>query len=153
MPYFAVFRRAAWFAAGGYAPGTEMVEDIGLFLRLINSGHDVRVLPERLARYRFRDDSPPATRATIATFEPRREQIYIEAAQESRDRDDQAGARGPRLRELRYERRCARPAGRSCTRTSPRPGPRPGKAFRQRATARSRGGAGRRVARARCCCA
>ena len=38
-------------------PGTEMVEDIGLFLRLIASGHDVRVLPERLVRYRLRDDS------------------------------------------------------------------------------------------------
>jgi glycosyltransferase involved in cell wall biosynthesis len=101
MPYFAAFRRAAWFAAGGYAPGTELVEDIGLFLRLIETGHDVRVLDERLARYRFRDDSLSRDPSTVETFERNREQIYMAAARSG----------GPamlhvldrRLRSLRYE--------------------------------------------------
>jgi hypothetical protein len=136
VPYFGAFRRAAWFAAGGYAPGTEMVEDIGLLLRLVTSGYDVRVLPERLARYRYRMDSTSRDPSSIAAFEERREQLYITAAAATGDPVVQQALQG-RLRTLRYERalgqarwtflhddvRGARAAA--------------GKAVRQRVTARS----------------
>ena len=34
IPYFATFRRAAWEAAGWYTAGTDLAEDIALYLRL-----------------------------------------------------------------------------------------------------------------------
>jgi Glycosyl transferase family 2 len=136
VPYFAVFRRAAWFAGGGYAPGTEMVEDIGLFLRLVTSDHDVRVLPERLARYRYRNDSVSRNPAGIATFEQRREQLYISAAATSGDPTVQQ-VLVARLRDLRYQQ-ALRQARWSFMHNDFDDARRAaGRAFRQRATARS----------------
>lgn len=101
IPYFAAFRRKAWIAAGGYAPGTRMVEDIALFLRLINSGHDVRVLPESLVRYRFREDSASRDPETVEEFDRLREQISDAAARASNDPATKA-AWHVRRRELHY---------------------------------------------------
>lgn len=102
VPYFAAFRREAWFAGGGYAEGTDLVEDIALFLKLVAAGHDVRVLPEQLARYRMRDDSASRDPSAVEQFERSREQIYADAA---RSTGDPATLRAldVRLRVLRYE--------------------------------------------------
>ncbi|MFC4949919.1 glycosyltransferase family 2 protein [Pseudonocardia sp. GCM10023141] len=135
VPYFAAFRREAWFAAGGYAPGTDLVEDIALFLRLVSSGHDVRVLPERLTRYRMRDDSASRDPSAVDAFERNRELAYVSAAEAS---GDAATMRvlDRRLRGLRYEQALRRarwafvngdvPAARRAAR----------RAFQQRRTAR-----------------
>jgi GT2 family glycosyltransferase len=85
IPYFAAFRREAWTAGGGYAPGTELVEDIALYLRLIAAGYDVRVLPERLTRYRLRGDSTSRHPSTVEAFETACERVYSAAAAESGD--------------------------------------------------------------------
>ena len=103
VPYFAAFRREAWFAAGGYAAGTDLVEDIALFLRLVGSGYDVRVLPERLTRYRMRDDSASRDPSSVEAFELGRERVYTEAAVASGD-PVTLRALDRRLRGLRYER-------------------------------------------------
>ena len=136
IPYFAAFRRAAWFAAGGYAEGTDLVEDIGLFLRLIACGHDVRVLPERLVRYRMRDDSASRDPSSVEVFDRNRERIYREAAEATGDPSTLALLE-QRLRGLRYEQalRRARWAFRRDDLVAARASAR--EAYRQRATARS----------------
>ncbi|MHA6616954.1 glycosyltransferase family 2 protein [Pseudonocardia sp. DLS-67] len=85
IPYFAAFRRAAWEAAGGYAAGTDLVEDIALYLRLIVAGRDIRVLPECLTRYRLRDDSASRDPTGVEAFEAACERVYTAAAVESGD--------------------------------------------------------------------
>ena len=102
IPYFAAFRRDSWFAAGGYAQGTDLVEDIALFLRLVTTEHDVRVLPERLTRYRMRDDSASRDPSSVEHFERSREAIYREAAEASGD-PSTARLLDDRMRGLRYE--------------------------------------------------
>lgn len=102
IPYFAAFRREAWAAAGGYAPGTELVEDIALYLRLIGAGFDVRVLPERLTRYRLRGDSTSRHPSTVEAFEAACERVYTAAALESGDPATLALLER-RLRGFRYE--------------------------------------------------
>ncbi|MCE0763122.1 glycosyltransferase family 2 protein [Pseudonocardia kujensis] len=101
-PYFAAFRREAWFAAGGYAPGTDLVEDIALFLRLVGDGYDVRVLPEKLTRYRMRDDSASRDPSSVEAFESSREQAYAEAARSAGD-PEALRALDRRLRGFRYQ--------------------------------------------------
>nr|WP_158228229.1 glycosyltransferase family 2 protein [Pseudonocardia sp. MH-G8] len=102
IPYFAVFRRDAWLAAGGYAPGTDLVEDIALYLRLIVSGHDVRVLPERLTRYRLRGDSASRDPSGVEAFESACERVYSGAALESGD-PAILSVLAERIRGFRYE--------------------------------------------------
>jgi glycosyltransferase involved in cell wall biosynthesis len=136
IPYFAAVRRAAWFAAGGYAEGTELVEDIGLFLRLVASGRDVRVLPERLVRYRLRADSASHDPSSVEQFERNRERLYRVAAEQSADPASRSALRR-RLRELRYEQalRRARWAFRCGDEEAARGAAR--EAYRQRRTLRS----------------
>ncbi|TWF78974.1 glycosyl transferase family 2 [Pseudonocardia hierapolitana] len=102
IPYFAAFRRAAWTAAGGYAAGTELVEDIALYLRLIVAGYDVRVLPERLTRYRLRGDSTSRHPSSVEAFEAACQRVYTAAAEESGDAATLA-LLDRRLRGFRYE--------------------------------------------------
>ena len=102
IPYFAAFRREAWTAAGGYAAGTELVEDIALYLRLIVAGYDVRVLPERLTRYRLRGDSTSRHPSSVEAFEAACQRVYGTAAEESGDAATLA-LLDRRLRGFRYE--------------------------------------------------
>ena len=102
IPYFAVVRRAAWFAVGGYRPGTDLIEDIALFLQLATSGYDIRVLPEPLTRYRMREDSSSRDPSTVESFELGRERAYIEAGTATGD-PVTLRALDRRLRSLRYE--------------------------------------------------
>lgn len=136
VPYFAAFRREAWFAGGGYAAGDDLVEDIALFLRLVTTGHDVRVLSEPLTRYRMRDDSSSRDPSSVEAFERSRERAYAEAAHAS---GDPAARRllEHRVRGLRYEQalRRARWAFVRNDLAGARAAAR--EAFRQRRTARS----------------
>jgi glycosyltransferase involved in cell wall biosynthesis len=102
IPYFAAFRREAWLAADGYAPGTDLVEDIALYLRLVASGHDVRVLPERLCRYRLREDSASRDPSGVEAFESACEQVYTAAALASGEEGTLA-VLDRRVRGFRYE--------------------------------------------------
>jgi hypothetical protein len=60
-------------------------EDIALYLRLIVSGHDIRVLPECLTRYRLRGDSASRNPSGVEAFEAACERVYTAAAVESGD--------------------------------------------------------------------
>lgn len=51
------FRRAAWEAVGGFRSEPPRVEDLSLWLRLLNAGFSVRAIPEVLVRLRVRNDS------------------------------------------------------------------------------------------------
>lgn len=136
VPYFAAFRRDAWITAGGYAPGTDLVEDIALYLRLVTAGRDVRILPERLARYRIRLDSASGEPSAAEEFDRRREQVYTEAARATSDPDTLRSLRSG-VRSVRYER-ALREARRQFA-AGDMPGARQAvwEAHRQRATLRS----------------
>jgi glycosyltransferase involved in cell wall biosynthesis len=70
VPYYtAAIRREAWSAVNGYASGLEDVdESVIIWLRLVTR-FDVRMLPDRLARYRLRGDSDSRDEATVESFE------------------------------------------------------------------------------------
>lgn len=72
VPYYtAAIRREAWSAVGGYASGIDDVdESVIIWLRLADR-FDVRLLPDRLARYRLRGDSDSRDESTVESFERR----------------------------------------------------------------------------------
>ena len=55
--YTAAIRAQAWQKGGGDSCDTPKVEDLAMFMRMLAAGCDIRVLNERLARYRLRDNS------------------------------------------------------------------------------------------------
>lgn len=58
VPYYtAAIRAEAWRAVGGYEPGIDGVDESVLIWLRLASGFHVRLLPDKLARYRVRDDS------------------------------------------------------------------------------------------------
>jgi glycosyltransferase involved in cell wall biosynthesis len=135
-PYFAAFRREAWFAADGYAPGTDLVEDIALYLRLVAAGRDVRILPERLARYRIRADSASGSPSGVEAFDLRREEVYVEAARATKDPETLRSLRSG-VRRLRYERALREARRRFAAGDMPGARQAVRDAHRQRATVRS----------------
>lgn len=58
MPYYtAAIRREAWNDVGGYDRGSEELhESVAIWIRMVER-YDIRVLPQRLARFRLRSDS------------------------------------------------------------------------------------------------
>lgn len=96
--YAAAFRRHAWESVGGYVGG-----DIGLWLRLLRSGHDVRVLPERLGVYRLRGDSLSRSPATIEEWTATMEKALVDCVAGSDD-PGLHRALGRRLRSVRYSK-------------------------------------------------
>ncbi|WP_330181310.1 glycosyltransferase [Nocardia sp. NBC_01503] len=58
VPYYtAAIRREAWEAVGGYdRGGEELHESVVIWIRMVET-YDIRVLPQRLARFRLRSDS------------------------------------------------------------------------------------------------
>lgn len=83
VPYYGgVIRRDAWFAAEGYDPQLENVEpDIVLWLRLAAAGHDVRLLPDKLARYRVHQASSSRDPQHVQAFHARLERSYLAVAE------------------------------------------------------------------------
>ncbi|MCE0763127.1 glycosyltransferase family 2 protein [Pseudonocardia kujensis] len=78
--YTAAIRAEAWVRAKGYSCSTPKVEDLAMFLRLVVAGCDVRVLDERLARYRLRTDSSSRDPAHADSFEANLERAFIDAS-------------------------------------------------------------------------
>lgn len=98
--YSSLLRREAWDAAGGYRTG-HGISDAVLWLTLLRSGADVRIVPDRLGRYRWRQDSLSRDPESLTHYQSIQAQAYLEAAAMSTDpRVHEALAR--RLRRLGY---------------------------------------------------
>lgn len=82
--YTAAIRRSAWDAVGGYEPGVEDVdESVIIWCRLVER-YDVRLLPDRLARYRLRPDSLSRDPAKVEEFERQLMRSFVEGAGDCR---------------------------------------------------------------------
>jgi hypothetical protein len=88
-----------------------------MWLTLVNSGFDVRMLPERLARCRVRKDSVSRDPAGVEAFE-RRIQRSFQAVAHSTSRPEDLDALQSNLRRLRY-RQAMRRARRSLLEGNP----------------------------------
>ncbi|MCF3940159.1 MULTISPECIES: glycosyltransferase family 2 protein [Gordonia] len=102
VPYYtAAIRRTAWDDVGGYEPGIDDVdESVLIWCRLVER-FDVRLLPDRLARYRIRPDSLSREPAKVEAFERQLMRSFAEAARESAVAEHQVAA-DETLRGLRY---------------------------------------------------
>ncbi|MEJ2888100.1 glycosyltransferase [Actinomycetospora aeridis] len=103
-PYYsAAIRKDVWESLGGLASDTPMVDDLAFWLRALAADHDVRMIPDVLARFRVETDSVsrPAEAARAEEFEVQRERALIRAVETSGDADAQA-ALDRVLRKLRY---------------------------------------------------
>jgi hypothetical protein len=99
--YTAAIRREAWEKGGGYSCDTPKVEDLAMFLRMLAAGCDLRVMDERLARYRLRADSFSRDPAMQDAFEDSLERAFVQASQLSAAPDVQA-ALDVTLRRIRF---------------------------------------------------
>ncbi|WP_227462274.1 glycosyltransferase family A protein [Desertimonas flava] len=102
VPYYtAAVRRTAWEAVGGYEPGVDDVdESVVVWCRLVVD-YDVRLIPDRLARYRLRGDSLSRDPAKVENFERQLMRSFIEGARTSNDPADRQ-ALDTTLRRMRY---------------------------------------------------
>lgn len=99
--YTATIRASAWPKGGGYSCDTPKVEDLAMFMRLLAAGCDVRVMNERLARYRLRANSFSRDPAYADAFEDSLERAFMQAASLS-DAPDVQQALDITLRRLRF---------------------------------------------------
>ena len=67
--YTAAIRAEAWAVGKGYSCDTPKVEDLAMFMRMLAAGCDIRVMNERLARYRLRENSFSRDPAHADAFE------------------------------------------------------------------------------------
>ncbi|WP_051179700.1 glycosyltransferase family 2 protein [Nocardia concava] len=81
MPYYtAAVRRPAWDAVGGYdRGGQELHESVAIWIRMVDR-YDIRVLPQRLARFRIRGDSITRDPAKVEAFMAELERSFSWAA-------------------------------------------------------------------------
>lgn len=81
MPYYtAAVRREVWEAVGGYdRGGEELHESVAIWIRMVGS-YDIRVLPQRLARFRLRGDSATRDPAKVEAFMAELERSFSWAA-------------------------------------------------------------------------
>ncbi|MEC3955854.1 glycosyltransferase family A protein [Nocardia sp. CDC153] len=81
MPYYtAAIRRPAWDAVGGYdRGGQELHESVAIWIRMVGR-YDIRVLPQRLARFRIRGDSLTRDPAKVYAFMEELERSFSWAA-------------------------------------------------------------------------
>ncbi|WP_081865988.1 glycosyltransferase family 2 protein [Blastococcus sp. URHD0036] len=99
VPYYTgAVRAEAWRAVGGYEPEGEC--DVLQWLRLA-SRFEVRLLPDRLARYRVRDDSASRSPDRIEAFESSLIGTFASFAEESGEPAHRAIAQAP-ARRVRY---------------------------------------------------
>jgi glycosyltransferase involved in cell wall biosynthesis len=99
--YTAAIRADAWKRVGGYACNTPLAPANALFIRLIAAGCDVRVLDEKLARYRVRIDSTSTAPETKEAFEADVERSLREGAALD-DSPEMRRALDRRLRQIRF---------------------------------------------------
>lgn len=70
VPYYtSVIRRTAWEAVGGYDPGIEGIDESVLIWLRLASRFRIRLLRDRLARYRVRSDSLSRDPDKVEAFE------------------------------------------------------------------------------------
>jgi hypothetical protein len=104
-PYYsAPIRREVWEAMGGMATDTPAVDDLDFWLRTLACGHDVRMIPDKLGRFRMAagSESRPIDPGRSDTFEEQRERALIRAAERSNDPADVAALERV-LRRARYQ--------------------------------------------------
>jgi hypothetical protein len=99
--YTAAIRAEAWAKGGGFSCDTPKVEDLAMFMRMLAVGCDIRVLNERLARYRLRANSFSRDPAHVDAFESSLEQAFVQAGNLS-DAPDVQQALDITLRRLRF---------------------------------------------------
>jgi glycosyltransferase involved in cell wall biosynthesis len=105
VPYYTgAVRAEAWRAVGGYEPQGEC--DVLLWLRLA-SRFDVRLLPDKLGRYRVRDESASRRPDRIEEFESSLIRTFERFAEESGEPRHRAIAQSP-VRRLRYHQELRR---------------------------------------------
>ncbi|MGI5125211.1 glycosyltransferase family A protein [Pseudonocardia sp. CA-107938] len=100
--YTAAIRADAWALGRGYTCDTPKVEDLALFMRMLIAGCDIRVLNERLARYRVRRDSSSRSNEQVELFEQNLERAFRKATLFS-DAPDVHLALTATLRRIRYD--------------------------------------------------
>jgi hypothetical protein len=100
--YTAAIRAEAWVVGGGYSCDTPKVEDLAMFMRMLAAGCDIRVLNERLARYRLRANSFSRDPAHAEAFEDSLERAFVQAAGLT-DAPDVQQALATTLRRIRFD--------------------------------------------------
>lgn len=100
--YTAAIRAEAWALGEGYTCDTPKVEDLALFMRMLIAGCDIRVLNERLARYRLRPDSSSRAEEQVEQFEENLERAFRKATVLS-DAPEVHRALTATLRRIRYD--------------------------------------------------
>lgn len=89
-PYYtAAIRREVWEAIGGRETDTPLVGDLDFWLRMIVAGYDVRVIPDRLGRFRVQAGSVsrPDVHEARERFEAQRERAMRRAVEKSGEPD------------------------------------------------------------------
>lgn len=83
-PYYcAPVRRSVWDEVGGLATDTPKVDDLDFWLRVVSAGHDVRMIPDRLAVFRLESGSVsrPSDPSGQDEFDAQRERTLRRAAE------------------------------------------------------------------------
>lgn len=107
QPYYTgAFRRDAWEAVGGYetdSPEAEgpQAENLSLWLRLTVADFEVRAIPDRLGRYRVRQDSTSCHPDSVESFE-RSVERALEHAVQATGRAEDVEALHCRRQQVRY---------------------------------------------------
>lgn len=80
VPYYSgVVRREAWSNVNGLRRDAPAVEDLGLWVDLVTTGHIIHVLPDTLAVYRHQEDSTSRGARGVEIVEASRERLITEA--------------------------------------------------------------------------
>jgi hypothetical protein len=99
--YTAAIRASAWKRGGGWSCDTPKVEDLAMFMRMLAAGCEIRVMDERLARYRLRNDSFSRDPKHQDAFEASLERAFVQAASLT-DAPDVQQALDVTLRRIRF---------------------------------------------------
>jgi hypothetical protein len=99
--YTAAIRASAWKLGGGYSCDTPKVEDLAMFMRMLAAGCEIRVMNERLARYRLRDNSFSRDPKHQDAFEESLERAFVQATALT-DAPDVQQALDVTLRRIRF---------------------------------------------------
>ncbi|MFH5232756.1 glycosyltransferase family 2 protein [Antrihabitans spumae] len=100
VPYYtAAIRQSVWEEVGGYDRGDqELHESVVIWLRMVDR-YDIRVLPQRLARFRLRSDSLTRDPKAVEAFAEELERSFSYAAPSD---EEAKAALESTLRTLRY---------------------------------------------------
>lgn len=100
-PYVGLIRRAVWDDLGGYECPADLEPDVILWLRLVSTGRDLRILPDSLVKTRVRPESLSHHPDKVDAFQLRLQHSYLTVAREH-GMSDAVAARSDVVRRLRY---------------------------------------------------